>query len=77
MCINVHVIYVVGIEMHKPLYIQLCPSLQRSYYVKKLRKRLNEEVEIVSVNGGAYRLLKKTLSAVLHHLVILIQHVYA
>ena len=51
------------------LSVQLHPSLQRSYYVKELRKRLNSEVEIISVNGGAYRSLKKTLSTVLQHLV--------
>ena len=49
--------------------ILLSYNLQRSFYVKKLCSRLNSELEIISVNGGAYHSLKKTLSTVLHHLV--------
>ena len=45
------------------------PSLQRSYVVKDIRKRLNSEVDIVRVENGAYRPFKKTLSAFLTHIV--------
>ena len=45
------------------------PSLQRSYAVKSVRKRLNSEVEIVRVENGAFRPLKATLSTFLTHIV--------
>ena len=45
------------------------PSLQRSYAVKSVRKRLNSEVEIVRVENGAFRPLKATLSTYLTHIV--------
>ncbi len=46
---------------------QVCPSLQRSHVVKGVRVRLNEEVEIVHIEGGAYRPLKPTLVTVLEY----------
>ena len=45
------------------------PSLQRSYFVKDVRKRLNAEVDVVRVENGAYRPFKKTLLAFLTHIV--------
>ena len=49
---------------------QICPSLQRSHVVKSIRKQLNDKVEIVSLNDGAYRPLKRTLATILEYEVL-------
>jgi len=51
-------------------HIQICPSLQRTHVVKGVRKQLNEKVELVSLQDGAYRPIKPTLATILTHEVL-------
>ena len=51
------------------IHSQMYPDLQRSHVVKSIRRRLNSEVDIISVANGAYRPFVSTLSTVLRHVV--------
>ena len=61
-----NVMFINPLRMRKRITV-VCLLLQRSYVVNDIRKRLNSEVDIVRVENGAYRPLKKTLSTFLTH----------
>ena len=44
--------------------------MQRTHVVKGVQKQLNDEVELVSLQDGAYRPIKPTLATILTHEVL-------
>lgn len=41
--------------------------MQRTHAVKAVRKRLNDQVDVVPIKDGAHRPLKPTLTTVIEH----------